>query len=182
MSDVWLPERISWGNMVQLSTIQHEDMIWWMNCGELVGTPEKTKTCPSNLLQTMSDFQLYHDKIVLNQVAWLCLKIGVYIYIYIHIYIIYTHIYILYIIIIYIYYKYIYPHIWWFLSFSASVVPGFFGTSLPTNWTAEEVSLYDQLYAAVDDSSKPSEGEGGLDPTAFRQSEPWQSKINVKWC
>ena len=105
MSDVWLPERISWGNMVQLSTIQHEDMIWWMNCGELVGTPEKTKTCPSNLLQTMSDFQLYHDKIVLNQVAWLCLKIGVYIYIHIYIYIIYTHIYIYiyYIIIIYIY-------------------------------------------------------------------------------
>ena len=63
-----------------------------MNCGELVGTPEKQKTCPSNLLQTMSELQLYHDKIVLNQVAWLCLKIGVYIYTYIYTYYIYIHI------------------------------------------------------------------------------------------
>ena len=68
-----------------------------MNCGELVGTPEKQKTCPSNLLQTMSELQLYHDKIVLNQVAWLCLKIGVYIYIYIYIYILYIYTYNIYI-------------------------------------------------------------------------------------
>lgn len=51
---------------------------------------------------------------------------------------------------------------------------GFFGTSLPTNWTSEEVQLYDPLFADLDSTIK-AEGGGlgtdGVDPVAFLQSE-----------
>ena len=58
---------------------------------------------------------------------------------------------------------------------SARPPPGFFGTSLPTNWTAEEVAFYDQLWAALEASCPaPATATEGLDPTAFLQSEPGQ--------
>ena len=53
-------------------------------------------------------------------------------------------------------------------------MPGFFGTSLPTNWTNEEVALYDQLFN--DAAVRPSEAAAdGLDPTALLQSDAWSN-------
>ena len=50
---------------------------------------------------------------------------------------------------------------------------GFFGTSLPSNWTLEEVEFYDRLFADLNSKSDTcsSRPDTGIDPLASLQSE-----------
>ena len=50
---------------------------------------------------------------------------------------------------------------------------GFFGTNLPTNWTEDELQLYDALYAelATKSQNKPTSSGEDMDPVAAQQSD-----------